>query len=205
MVSYKGFQKGAILQAKEASIELFEFRELKEEDLNDKNVLQILLKLKGYTPNFKVLNMDRKIIDPILIVEEKSEFNNEPLELRRNQNDFLYNDKGVYIGSFLEFLNKIYFENMANFYLNEENIKKIDLEEYEYNMRQEWNEKNIFFKILRFNLVINFTEETTEFIIGSNKIQDWFLLKNITLDKSKLIHKSVATNIQKKYTKNNDH
>ncbi len=175
MVSYKGFQKGAILQAKEASIELFEFRELKEEDLNDKNVLQILLKLKGYTPNFKVLNMDRKIIDPILIVEEKSEFNNEPLELRRNQNDFLYNDKGVYIGSFLEFLNKIYFENMANFYLNEENIKKIDLEEYEYNMRQEWNEKNIFFKILRFDLVINFTEETTEFIIGSNKIQDWFL------------------------------
>lgn len=153
-------------------------------------------------PNFNVLNMVRKIVDPILTDEEKSEFNKVTLELRRNQNDYLYNDKGVYFGSFLEFLHKIYIENIANLNPDEENIINIDLEEKNYYMRQEWNEKNIFLKILSLDLGIKFIVQTTELIIGSDNTQDWYLLRNITLDKSKLIPKFIATNIQKKYLKN---
>ncbi len=206
MVSYNGFQEGAILQAKQASIELFEFRELKKEDLKDKEVLQIDLKLNGYMPNFRVSKMTRKIITPILTDEEKSEFNKAPLKLVKNQNDFLYNDKGVYMGSFLEFIDKIYIKNIATLNFDEKNTIKIDLDEENYYMRQEWKEKNILLKILNFDLIIEFIVNSTDLIIGSDKIQDWYLLKNITLNKSRLIPKFIASNIQKKYLeeKNNN-
>ncbi|MFX1314192.1 MAG: hypothetical protein ACFFHD_16515, partial [Promethearchaeota archaeon] len=177
-----------------------------KEDLKDNEVLQIDLKLKGYMPNFRVSMMNRKIITPILTDEEKSEFNEAPLELVKNQNDFLYNDKGVYIGSFLEFIEKIYIQNIGTLNFEEQNTIKIDIEEENYYMRQEWKEKNIFLKILNFDLIIEFLVDSTDLIIGSNKIQDWYLFKNITLNKSKLIPKFIASNIQKKYLeqKNND-
>ena len=108
MVSYRGFQRSAILQAREASIELIEFRELKEDDLKDDEALQLNLNLTAYSPIFNMTNMDRQIISPELTDEEKVELKNIALKLEKNKNDFLYNENGIYRGSFLEFLDNVF-------------------------------------------------------------------------------------------------
>jgi len=201
MVSYRGFQRSAILQAREASIELIEFRELKEDDLKDDEALQLNLNLTAYSPIFNITNMDRQIISPELTDEEKVELKNIALKLEKNKNDFLYNENGIYRGSFLEFLENVFHDNVANLKMDEENIIKVDLRNEKYYMRQEWKEKSLFFKIMGFTLIITYNKQKSEFIIGSKKVQDWLLLNNITLNKSRLIPKSVSDAIRNKYLK----
>ena len=79
MVSFKGFQKGAILEARASNIDLLQFRKCTEKDIIDENgtpyLLELNVKSQSYTPIFKIYPKSTKLISPQLNEFELKKFN----------------------------------------------------------------------------------------------------------------------------------
>lgn len=203
MVSFKGFQSGAIAEAKLSNIDLIEFRRCRESDFIDEQgnpiLMQINIETTSISPSYKLrFNKIRVLTNNLTdsdIIKLKSveKMILEPIYCG------IYNEKGIYIGNLLDLISNLNLDLEDKRYNGEEVKIPVNWEDKKNHIIIKWNDQIIHLELLHFTIIVNFIETKESTIIGSNNPNDWFIMRNIIDKNEKLIFKAVVESIQNKY------
>ncbi|NMC08466.1 MAG: hypothetical protein GYA24_24875 [Candidatus Lokiarchaeota archaeon] len=198
MVSFAGFQKGAIAAAKKHGIELIEFRNCVESDL-DGRLMKMKITLVGLSPQYEIHNMNIKVLSPQLDESDKARLLNSKLTLDKGHNSHLYNSAGHYIGDFLNIVQNIYEQEKRYIKHDDENTINVNWKDKDFCFRYNWEDKDLLIKINDFKLKITYNRMVDDLEIGSNDVSDWFIMDNLTIGKAVLIPARQVEAIKRKY------
>ncbi len=202
MVSFKGFQRGAIEEAKISNIDLIEFRRCTRDDFIDEQgesyVMEINLELVGIKPIFS-LRFDRvQVLSPDFDKKEKPKLNLAEKVIVTPNYYGIYDQNGIYIYNLLDLFNQQLL-NLGEPNEGEEIEIPINWEENKYHIIIKWEEKIIKLRLIEFTIIVNFLHTSDSMKIGSNNPNNWFIMKNIITGEKRLVFITQIIAIQNKF------